>query len=93
VSSLGRSTSLPPAADQVRFHGQGRLELFVDDLVEDLAPDRQVGVTEIGTGVEGEPGRHQIGPSPVGAVRVWIIETFGKAVAYRHEAAPGHPAS
>jgi hypothetical protein len=77
-------------ADQGRLHRQGGVQLLVDDPIQEPAADRQVGVPEIRSFLDCQPGGHQVRPAPVGAVRVRIVHALGEAVPHRHEAAPGH---
>ena len=77
-------------AHQAGPHGQRGADLLGKDLVEHLAADGEVGITEVGARVDGEPGSHQVGPSAIGAVGIGVVHALGEAVSQRHEIRPGH---
>jgi hypothetical protein len=79
--------------DQVGLHRQGGGHLLGHHPGEEPATDRQVGVREVRAGLGGQPGRHQVRPAAVGAVRVRVVHALGEAVPHRHETTPAHVCS
>ena len=95
VEGLGQQVRVDPGPqqvvaaggdrDQVRAHGRGRGDLFVQDLGQHLAADGEVGVAQVGL-LRGQHLGQPVSPAPaVAAVRPRVPDALGEAVAQRHQ--------